>query len=210
MLTYLSDTALPLGLRLAPQKCELICFHRPGTIDKNTLPEIKLGEHIVPWKTSVVYLGSRFTEDGSVLAAVKHRVCCAESVVKRLNAHVFCRRVVGGHLKGRFVSSAVFASLLYGLQYCAIGKRDQRCLDGFYLRLVKRILHLPHDFHLSYVEAENRTGVKRPSLRLAKERLRWTGHVLRSDEKVLSEVLMFVPDGVRRFAAVHDFGFMTL
>ena len=198
MLIYLCDTALPLGLRLAPQKCELICFHRPGTIDKNTLPEIKLGEHIVPWKTSVVYLGSRFTEDGSVLAAVKHRVCCAESVVKRLNARVFCRRAVGGHLKGRFVSSAVFASLLYGLQYCAIGKRDQRCLDGFYLRLVKRILHLPHDFHLSYVEAENRTGVKRPSLRLAKERLRWTGHVLRSDEKVLSEVLMFVPDGGRR------------
>ena len=69
-----TDTALPLGLRLAPQKCELICFQRPGTIDKNTLPQIKLVEHIVPWKTSVVYLGSRFTEDGNVLAAVKHRV----------------------------------------------------------------------------------------------------------------------------------------
>ena len=27
MLTFLSDTALPFGLRLAPQKCELICFH---------------------------------------------------------------------------------------------------------------------------------------------------------------------------------------
>ena len=198
MLKYLSDTALPLGLRLAPQKCELICFHRPVTIDKNSLPQIKLGEHIVPWKSSVVYLGSRFAEDGSTLAAVKHRVCCAESVVKRLNSRVFHRRAVGGHLKGRFVSSAVFASLLYGLQYCAFSKRDQRCLDGFYLRLVKRILHLPHDFHLSYVEAENRTGVKRPSLRLAKERLWWTGHALRSDEKVLSEVLMFVLEGGRR------------
>ena len=108
----------------------------------------------------MVYLGSRFTEDGSTLAAVKHHVCCAESVVERLNPRVFRRRAVGGHLKGRFVSSAVFASLLYGLQYCAFSKRDQRCLDGFYLRLVKRILRLPHDFHLSYVEAETRTGVK--------------------------------------------------
>ena len=198
MLTYLTDTALPLGLRLAPTKCELICFHRPGTIDKSTLPEIKLGDHIVPWKASVVYLGSRFTEDGSTLAALKHRICCAESVVTRLNKRVFRRRTVGGKLKGQFISSAVFASLLYGLQYCAFGKRDQRCLDGYYLRLVKRVLHLPHDHHLSYEEAEERTGVERPSMRLSKERLRWTGHALRSDDTVLTEVLVFVPEGGRR------------
>ena len=82
--------------------------------------------------------------------------------------------------------------------YCAFSKRYQRCLDGFYLRLVKRILHLPHDYHLSYVEAENRIGVERPSQRLAKDRLRWTGHALRSEESVLSEVLLFVPEGGRR------------
>ena len=192
MLNYLSETALPLGLRLAPQKCELICFHRPGTIDKNSLPQVKLGDHIIPWKSSVVYLGSRFAEDGRTLAALKHRICCAETVVTRLNRRVFGRRSVEGKLKGQFVSSAVFASLLYGLQYCAFSKSDQRCLDGYYLRLVKRILHLPHDYHMSYVEAENRIGVERPSLRLAKERLRWSGHALRSE--VLSEVVTFVPE----------------
>jgi len=79
--TYLSDAGLPLGLRLAPQKCELICFHRPDTIDKSTLPQIKLSEHVLPWKSSVVYLSSRFSENGSTLAAVKHRICCMESVV---------------------------------------------------------------------------------------------------------------------------------
>ena len=198
MLAYLSETAMPLGLRLAPDKCELICFHRPGSVDKNTLPIVKLGEYVVPWKASVVYLGSRFTEDGSTIAALKHRICCAESIVKRLGPRVFKRRAIGGHLKGQFVSSAVFASLLYGMQYCAFGKRDQRCLDGYYLRLAKRILHLPHDFHLSYPDAERLTGVARPSSRLAKERLRWTGHALRSDDKVLAEVLTFIPEGGQR------------
>ena len=42
---FLSATAAPFGLRLAPQKCELICFHRIGTIDKSQLPVIKLGGH---------------------------------------------------------------------------------------------------------------------------------------------------------------------
>ena len=198
MLTYLSDTALPLGLRLAPEKCELICFHRPGTIVKNTLPVVKLGDYVVPWKSSVVYLGSRFTEDNSTIAALKHRICCAESIVKRLGPRLFRRRAIGGHLKGQFISSAVFASLLYDMQYCAFGKRDQRCLNRFYLQLPKRILHLLHNFYLSYTDAERLTGVARPSLRLATDRLRWTGHVLRSDDKVLAEVLTFIPEGGQR------------
>ena len=53
----LANTATPFGLQLAPHKCELICFHRLGTIDKSQLPVIKLGDTIVPWKTSVVCLG---------------------------------------------------------------------------------------------------------------------------------------------------------
>ena len=118
MLIFLTETALPFGLRLAPQKCQLICFHRPGTVNKNMLPVVKLGEKIIPWKSSVIYLGSLFTDDGNSLAAVKHRICCAETIVKRLNPRVFRRRAVNNRLKGKFVGSAVIASLLYGLHHC--------------------------------------------------------------------------------------------
>ena len=37
-----------------------------------------------------------------------------------------------------------------------------------------------------------------PSQQLAKNRLRWTGHALRSVDKVLYKVLMFVPEGGQR------------
>ena len=60
------------------------------------------------------------------------------------------------------------------------------------------MLHLPYDFHLSYVDVEARSGVSRPSLHLARDRLRWTGHALQSGDTVLSEVLQFVPEGGRR------------
>ena len=198
MLTFLADRALPFGLRLAPQKCELICFHRPGTVDKNVLPQVSLGDQVLPWKSSVTYLGSLFAEDGNTLSTVRHRICCAESIVKRLNTRVFRRRAITNVLKGKFISSAVFASLLYGLQYCAFGKREQRCLDGYFLHLAKRVMHLPHDPHLSYVDAEDILGVLRPSGQLMRERLRGTGHVLRSDDAVLYEVLTFIPEGGAR------------
>ena len=54
----------------------------------------------MPWKSLVVYLGSRFMEYRSTLAAVKHRVSCAESDVKRLGPLVVRKRVVVAHLKG--------------------------------------------------------------------------------------------------------------
>ena len=198
MLNFIVETATPFGLRLSPAKCELICFHRPGTVDKNTLPIVTVGGKVLSWKTSVLYLGSRIAEDGKTLVAVKHRICCAEEVVKRLNSRLPQRRAINSKLKGHFISSAVFASLLYGLELCAFSVRDRRCLDGYFIRLAKRVLHLRYDYHLSYKEAEERLGVERPSTRLMKERLRWTGHMLRSEDSVLYESLVFTPVGGAR------------
>ena len=198
MLNFIVNTAEPFGLRLSPKKCELICFHRSGAIDKNALPQIKLSGLVLPWKSSVIYLGSCFSEDGKTLPVVKHRICCANTVVERLNNRVFCRRGVNAKLKGHFVDTAVFASLLYGLEHCAFSARDRRCLDGYFLRLAKRILHIRYDYHLSYAEAEAKLDIERPSYRLARERLRWTGHALRSEDVVLQEVLTFIPEGGAR------------
>ena len=92
------------------------------------------------------------------------------------------------------MNSAVFSSLLYGLEHCAIGTRDRRRLDGYFLQLAKRVMQLRFDYHLSYEEAEKRLGVDRPSVQLAKNLLCWSGHALRSNETVLKEVLMFKSD----------------
>ena len=100
--------------------------------------------------------------------------------------------------EGHSINSTVFSSLLYGLEHCSVGIRDRRCLDGFFLRLAKRVMHLRFDYHLSYAEAEEQLGVSRPSSRLASERLRWVGHALRSDDSVLREVLDFIPTGGAR------------
>ena len=53
--------------------------------------------------------------------------------------------------------------LLYGLEHCALGARDRRRLDGYFLRLAKRVLQLRYNYHLSYNEAEQRLGVEWPS-----------------------------------------------
>ena len=195
---FIVNGAEPFSLHLSPRKCELICFRCPGTIGGNSLPGVSVGDRVLPWKQSVVCLGGRIAEDGGTLVAVKHRICCTGAMIERLDRRVFSRRNVDTGLNGHFVDSAVFASLLCGLERCAFGPRDQRCLDGFFLGLARRVLHLPFDYHLSYVGAEQSLGVTRPSTRLRRERLRWTGHMLRSEDTVLYEALIFIPHGGAR------------
>ena len=107
-------------------------------------------------------------------------------------------------LKGHFIDTAVFASLLYGLDRCAFSVRDRRCIDGYFLRLAKRAIHLRYDYHFSYDEAEEKLKIERPSSRLVRERLRWTGHVLRSKDSVLQKVLVYVPEGGARRSGIPN------
>lgn len=172
--------------------------HCPGTVDKSILPKLTGTGQLLKWKESVVYLGRRISEDCNTALTVKHRICYAESVVEQLNKRVFRRRTVPARLKGKFLNSAVFTSLLYGLELCSCDARDKRRLDGFLIRLAKRVLHLKYDFHLSYDEAERRLGVQRPSITLSRNHLRWIGHMLRSEDTVLREVINYIPENGRR------------
>ena len=53
------------------------------------------------------------------------------------------------------------------------------------LGLAKRVMRLPYDLHLASVDAEIRLRVQRLPSRLEMERLRWNGHMLRGDDKML-------------------------
>ena len=79
-----------------------------------------MGNLTLKWKSSVIYLGIKISENGKTIETVEYRVACASSVVYRLNNRVFERHSVTDKLKGHFMSSAVFSSLLYGLEHCTM------------------------------------------------------------------------------------------
>ena len=79
---------------------------------KNSLLIVTVGDKVLSWKTSIVYIGRHIAEEGT-LAAGKHIICFAEDVVKRLNMCLLHSRAINSKLKRPLFSSAVFASLLY-------------------------------------------------------------------------------------------------
>jgi len=110
------------------------------------------------------WIAQHYRMDSLIVFVTNDDLSCHEFVLwckSECNLRVFLRRAMGGRLKGQFMSSAVLSSLIYGLHYCSLGKRDKRCLDRFYMRLVKRILFLSH---LSYDEEENSSRANHPSV----------------------------------------------
>ena len=153
----------------------MICFHCPGSTETiyQGYPETEF------YHGSSRLFTLRIAEDGNTLV-LKHRICCAETVI-RLDKRVFSRRNIDAKLKGHFIDSAVFASLLYGLEHCAFGPRDQRCLDGFFLVISRNVYYFCHSIITYPMWKQNNRLVSREALK--------------GDDTVLYEALIFIPNG---------------
>jgi len=149
------------------------------------LPFRKSGK-VVPWKFTVIYLGSCFP--GKFLPTVKNRICCAKSVVKRLIDRALCQ-----HKAERTFPwySCIFCiAPIWDFENCAF--------DGYFLRLLKypstatsfpgllvfslfyfARLHLHRNeiilsLYLYRELNEEKLDIERQPHCLATERLRWT------------------------------------
>ena len=66
-------------------------------------------------------------------------------------------------------------------------------------------MHRRYDYHLSYDETEENVGIERSSTRLMRNRLPWTGHMLRRSEgSIFYKSLVFVTAGGARAADTYD------
>jgi len=194
MLDRIVKIGIPLGLRLAPPKCEAIAFSRNGRRPTLTL---KIGDVTIPWKEQVTYLGSRFSSDGTALAAVQHRIACARTNMVRFGPRVFQCRKVSLRIKGLYLRVAIIPTMLYGLEMAPLRRADIRKLDAYFLAVARHLLRVHHPNHLSYTTAEARLQCRRPSMYLRQQRWRWLGHVLRSTNPFHEGVLRYHPAASR-------------
>ena len=78
---------------------------------KKGLLIVTVGDKVLSWKTSVVYIGSHIVEEGKTLVAGKHIICFAEDVVKRLNMCLFHSGAINRKLKRPLFSVVCFIAL---------------------------------------------------------------------------------------------------
>ena len=81
--------------------------------------------------------------------------------------------------KLRIFKSNIIAVLLYGCETWRMTKADEKRLDTFLHKCLRRILKVHWPMRVSNYEIRKRAGIKKISSQVWRRRWKWIGHVLR-------------------------------
>ncbi|VDP31848.1 unnamed protein product [Heligmosomoides polygyrus] len=110
------------------------------------------------------YLGSDISEEGSVDQAVRGRINAAW-LKWRESTGILCDRRCLRTLKGKLYRTVVRPPLLYGSEFWALGRAQERQLHAAEMRMLRAVMKAAP-----------------AQLKIRKQRLKWYGHVLRRPE----------------------------
>ena len=131
-------------------------------------------------KSSMVYLGSSLSCDGRASTELNRRLGLARADFESLS-RVWAHSTIGRRKKLRIFDACVISKLRYGLSVATLSRADNRRIDGFHARCLRKIVGIPPSFisRVSNVVVFDVARAAPLSLLLRRERLIYMGHVAR-------------------------------
>jgi hypothetical protein len=135
------------------------------------------------------YLGTLVSNQGGATGEIVRRIQIAASIFAHLKA-IWSSTILSLALKLRLFSAVVASVLLYNSQCWVVTANDVRLLEGFYFRCLRhltRSTRCPAQMNPVAVDKASKIEVFRVAnvpvveALLRERRLRWLGHLLRSD-----------------------------
>ena len=145
------------------------------------------------------YLGSTVSTSTSLDAEISCRIAKAAAVVAKLNKRVWGNDLLSERTKMCVYQACVLSILLYGSESWMTYPRQERLLNAFHLRCLRRLLHIRWQDRVTNTEVLEHTGsLSMPSL-LIQQRLRWLGHAHRMEPDHLPREILYgeLREGVR-------------
>ena len=99
-------------------------------------------------------------------------------------------------IKIKLYKALVMSVLLYRCETWKMNKEDDKAMDGFQHKYLRRILNINWQDHISNKEVLKRANMERLSREVKKRRWKRTGHVLRQDDCTIA--MTWAPEGRRK------------
>ncbi|XP_072095160.1 uncharacterized protein [Mobula birostris] len=136
------------------------------------------------------YLVSTITDSLSLDPEINRRIGRAASTFARLTKRVWENRKLTTHTKVAVYRACVFSTLLYGSETWRLYSRQERRLNAFHLRSLRRILDITWTDRVTNNEVLARAQIPSLFTLLQQRRLRWLGHVhCMSDGRIQKDLL---------------------
>ena len=154
-------------------------------------PNITIDDYQLEAVENFTYLGSTISSSLSIDAEVSSRIAKAAAVMAKLNQRVWNNSSLTEKTRLRVYQACVLSTLLYGSESWTPYASQERRLNTFHLRCLRRILHIKWQDRVSNTEVLKRAGTTSMQGILSERRLRWLGHVRRMDEGRMPKALLY-------------------
>ena len=183
-----------MGLHINTQKTKLV---KNGKIVG--VRTIQAGGEQVEEVEQFCYLGSVITNDSSCDKEIKTRLGKANTTFGRLT-NIWRNKSLNVKVKVRLYDSLVLSTLKYGAETWSMTAANMKKLEAAHHKWLRRILGITWRDMVTNEEVRKRTGMGKIEDTLRKSRLRWFGHMHRTDTNRLpKQVLHWTPrEGKRR------------
>ena len=163
-------------------------------------PTITIGDTQLEAVEAFTYLGSTVTSTVSLDAEISSRIAKAAGVMAKLNKRVWSNSLLSERTKVLVYQACVLSTLLYGSESWTVYARQERRLNSFHLRSLRRLLHIRWQDRVPNTDVLQRAGLMGIPSMLMQRCLRWLGHVHRMEPDRLPREILYgeLRDGARK------------
>ena len=154
-------------------------------------PHITIGEHALEVVDNFTYLGSCISSNLSLDSELNVRIGKAATAMARLEKRVCDNSLLTINTKMKVYQACVLSTLLYGSETWTLYSRQERRLNAFHMRCLRRLLGITWQDRITNAEVLSRAGLPSMYAMLTQRRLLWLGHVCRMDDGRIPKDIMY-------------------
>ena len=189
MLTDFNAAANSPGLSINVRKTEVMLQHAPNIPIPD--PVVLLNNEPLKVVQNFTYLGSTISNDNSLEKEVEKRICSAATAFGKLQTKVWKRPGIRLSTKCKVYRAVVLSCLLYSSETYILYRRHIQRLQKVQMSHLRQLMKISWRDKVSNVEIRKRANLPSVEAILTENQLRWTGHVIRMDERRLPKAVLY-------------------
>ena len=158
--------------------------------DVDTSPVITIDNYELDVVHQFTYLGSTISDNLSLDTEINQRIGKAATMLGRLTTRVWKNPRLTVATKMAVYKACIISTHLYGSETWTTYAKQERKLNGFHVRSLRRILGIIWSDRAPNAQVLKRAGLPTMYTLLRQRRLSWLGHVRRmGDGRILKDIL---------------------
>ena len=159
--------------------------------DTVELPAITIDDYELDVVKLFTYLGSTITDNLSLDTEIDKRIGKAATTLAHLTSPVWTNPKLTVMTKMVVCNACVVSTLMYGSEMWTTYARQEKRLNSFHLRSIRRILGISWQDRVSNTEVLSSANLPSMFTLLRQRRLRWLGHVYRIEEGRIPKDILY-------------------